>query len=226
VLCRRIEKTAITMQEWHRQRAVYDDRASADLADLGFAALFLNRTNRSGIIRGGVIGGKDQSGRWGLNARFNKPDLVRRIQRIGRYRSRVNLYQMDALVFANQVVAGLKPQRSFAFFDPPYIENGKDLYLNDYTIEGHQKLARLVMRLKHPWVVTYDKAAIKYDLYGGQRRVLYDLTYSAQRRYDGREVMFLANHLVLPVGWRKHRRIELSPPRSEYPLFGRMLAPP
>src|SRR6266571_4874744 len=59
-LCQRISRVRVTMREWERQRAVYDNRERADLADLGFAALFLNRTNRSGIIGGGVIGGKDQ----------------------------------------------------------------------------------------------------------------------------------------------------------------------
>ena len=81
------------MREWSRQRRVSDRRDTADLGDLGFAALFLNRTNRSGIIGGGVIGGKEQTGEWGLDARFNKQELIQRIRRIGRYRSRIALYK-------------------------------------------------------------------------------------------------------------------------------------
>ena len=77
------------------------------MVDLGFAAFFLNRTNRSGIIGGGVIGGKNQTGEWGVDARFGKDDLLQRIQRIGRYRSRINLYHQDALDFTNEVIAKL-----------------------------------------------------------------------------------------------------------------------
>ena len=95
-LCRRIKRARMDMTEWRAQRAVYERRETAALNDLGFAALFLNRTNRSGIIGGGVIGGKKQAGTWRLDARFNTEELVRRIRRIGRYRGRILLYASSA----------------------------------------------------------------------------------------------------------------------------------
>src|SRR6185436_10707617 len=96
-LCRRIENAAVTMREWKKQKAVFANQAGADLADLGFATLFLNRTNRSGILSGGVIGGQEQTGNWLIDARFGKTELIRRIRKIGRYRQRVKIYQKDAL---------------------------------------------------------------------------------------------------------------------------------
>src|SRR5216684_2471245 len=91
-LCQRIRRVKVTMREWHRQRAVYERRGTTDLSDLGFAALFLNRTNRSGIIGGGIIGGKDQKAKWLIDARFNKDELIHRIRKIGRYANRIRLY--------------------------------------------------------------------------------------------------------------------------------------
>src|SRR3990172_7653796 len=87
-LCRHVRSTRVTMAEWRRQRAIYDRMDSADLGELGFAALFLNRTNRSGIIAGGVIGGKQQTGKWPIGARFHKEELLRRIRMVSRYRNR------------------------------------------------------------------------------------------------------------------------------------------
>lgn len=196
-LCKRLQGVKVNISTWRRQRGVYRRRETADLAELGFAALYLNRTNRSGIISGGVIGGLGQKSKWGVDARFNKEELLSRIQKIGRYASRIKLYQQDALDFTNNVVPTLG-KKSFVFYDPPYIERGKDLYLNEYDVAGHRKLATRIQRLSQPWVVTYDHAAIAHGLYDQRRRIAYDIHYVAQDRHLGREVLFLADRLKLP----------------------------
>jgi len=143
-LCGRIESAKVTIPAWRRHRAIYERRDKAGLADLGFSALFLNRTNRSGIIGGGIIGGKEQAGKWSLDVRFNKATLIERIRKIARYRDRIKLSRLDGREFTTQVVCKLQGN-TFVFFDPPYIERSRKLYFNKSTIDDHRALAGHVL---------------------------------------------------------------------------------
>lgn len=219
-LCRRIQAVDITMTEWHHQRSVYDRRDEAELIDLGFATFFLNRTNRSGIIGGGVIGGKCQSGKWALDARFTKKTLIERIRRIKRYSGRIRLYNEDGGEFTKNMRKELD-DNSFFFIDPPYIDKGQDLYLNTYNVGDHQRLEHQVKQLRQPWVVTYDyDGALRHGLYQDYPRLAFELSYSAQSRQKGKEALFISDRLSLADEWHKAERFSMSDVRSSHQVFG------
>lgn len=201
-LCDRIEKTPVTMKEWHRQRAVYTSLAPA-VEDLGFATFFLNRTNRSGIVSGGVIGGVDQTGPWKIDARYNTPELANRIRKVGRHRSRVHVTQEDGAAFLERWTKDTCPQ-ALLYLDPPYFVKGEGLYDNFYTAGDHQNIAKVVDKLVNPWVVSYDAVPEVMDLYGDFSSLRYGLSYSAHTAGKGNEVMFFSPGLdildVHPAG--------------------------
>jgi DNA adenine methylase len=201
-LCAAITKTKVTMPEWHRQRRIHDEPEQHDDLALGFSTFFLNRTNRSGILTAGVIGGKEQKGTWKIDARFNVPDLIQRIQAIARVRSRIEFSQLDAVEFLNQVAPNLAA-KSLIYLDPPYYVKGRDLYLHHYHHDDHVKIARRIARVRSKnWIVSYDNAAEIQALYSHYRSIVYGLSYSAQDRYKGSEVMFFSGGLNIPEAVR------------------------
>jgi DNA adenine methylase len=197
-LCQMIRKADVTMAEWYRQKAVQRAQDKHSLLELGFSTFFLNRTNRSGIIWAGVIGGKEQSGDWKLDARFNKDDLIRRIETIALYRSRIQLYNLDAGELIATVLPCL-PAQTLVYLDPPYFVKGQGLYENHYKPEDHLEIATMVMEeIDLPWIVSYDHAPEIVEMYAGCRSIQYGINYSAQDKYKGAEVMFFSDDLVIP----------------------------
>jgi len=197
-LCAAIQDTNISMDEWHFQREVQSRPEEFDDLSLGFSTFFLNRTNYSGILGAGVIGGKGQKGKWKMDARFNGPDLISRIQRIARIRNRIEFHQRDALDFLN-TVCPLLPKKSLIYLDPPYYVKGSDLYLHHYEHDDHVKIAKYVGKLRNKhWIVSYDNAPEVRPMYSKFRNIVYGLSYSAQARYKGAEIMFFSRELTIP----------------------------
>nr|WP_302054935.1 DNA adenine methylase [Burkholderia multivorans] len=212
-LCRLILDTPITLEEWHRQRAVQHDPHATTL-ELGFSTFFLNRTNRSGIVNGGVIGGKNQSGEWKIDARFNRADLIARIERIADYSSNITLHQLDAEALIRRLSRSIA-KRAFIYLDPPYYKKGQDLYLNYYVHDDHARLAETMKNLPERirWMVSYDNHPEIRALYSTFRQMTYSLSYSAAERYQGSETLIFADGLAVPAACQPMRSERFYEPR-------------
>ncbi|OMC83325.1 DNA adenine methylase [Viridibacillus sp. FSL H8-0123] len=189
-LVKLIERTTITMDEWYKQKAIQENKESTDELSLAFSTLFLNRTNRSGIIKAGVIGGKDQSGKYKLDCRFNKEAIINRIKRISEQSHRIEVYNMDAKNFIFNVIKHTR--KSLTFFDPPYYDKGPDLYTNFYSHEDHVELANTIhtqMKNRY-WILTYDLAGQIENLYKKYNCKKYYLNYSIAKPTKGQEFIF------------------------------------
>lgn len=189
-MCQLVQDTPLTMDEWYRQREALTAPASS-LLQRGFAAFYLNRTNRSGILLGGVMGGKKQAGEITLADRFNRKDLARRIKKIGNYRDRIEVTNLDAVDFLGQIAPRL-PKRSLIYLDPPYYVKGQGLYGHSYAPGDHADVAAAVAKLNTPWIVSYDNVPEINRLYQPYEKLDFCLNYSTQDRYQGGEVMFFS----------------------------------
>lgn len=210
-----IEAVPITVEEWECQRTIYLAGPADDDLRLALATLFLNRTNRSGIIKtGGIIGGKAQTGRYTIDCRFNKDAIVARIRRIAKYRRRIAFTQFDALDFLREH-RGTPDYRSFMFIDPPYYAAGADLYTSFYNDADHADLAAVISAIERPWILTYDPAPEISTLYRWNRQYAFDQFYSAQTKRTGTELLIASKGLRLPaeVRARQHFRPQYRTPR-------------
>lgn len=193
-LARMVETTDVSLDTWHEQRGVYAARdSSTDELGLGFATFFLNRTNRSGILNARPIGGLRQTGKWKIDARYNRRALAERIRRLGGYRNRVTVASEDGV----EIVRRYLGRRTFVYADPPYLTAGKDLYLNAMTFADHQRLAKVLSKSQAPWMVTYDHDPRHSDLYPRQRRAEFTIAHTAARPHVGREVAVFSDGLSL-----------------------------
>lgn len=202
-LCSWIQKTPITISEWKKQRALQQDK-TASIFQIGCSTLFLNRTNRSGILKGGVIGGQEQVSDYLLDCRFNRVDLIRKIQRLSLYKDQIHLSRLDAELYIKTVVPKL-PDHSLTNIDPPYFGKGPGLYTSFYEPKDHTALSHAVRQIKKPWMLTYDDAPEILDLYAGLPQLLTELNYTAQIKRIGVELLVMSKTLKWPGAFDKEQ---------------------
>lgn len=198
-LVRLIRDTPLTVRAWDKQKRVLANQDAHDELELGFAAFFLNRTNRSGILNGGIIGGRDQTGPWKIDARFNAAELIYRIECIANLRSRISVSREDAKRFLKKRIERL-PEKTLIYLDPPYYIKGKELYYDYYTHKDHAAISKLVKTQirRQRWIVSYDNVEAIKEMYSECASIVYRIGYSAREARSGSEVMFFCQDLEIP----------------------------
>ncbi len=196
-LCDFIMNVDLSLDEWDYQKNIYTNQNQYNILEVAKATLFLNRTNVSGIIKGGMIGGRNQTGAYGINARFNRDDLVSKIENISNHSQQIELYNMDAKDF-------IKPKilhhyyKTFINFDPPYVEKGGQLYKNSFIEKDHEELCKAIGKCSRKWMVTYDVNPLIKRLYRNYRGTEIILNYYAKTVRKSRELVYFSNNLILP----------------------------
>ena len=195
--CELIENAILTTNQWNLQHSIYLESDTSDPLTLGFATFYLNRTNISGVVKGGMIGGQGQNGKYGLDARFNRQTLIEKIKTIVSHKEQIVLLNLDAreLLQPRQL---RKFYKIFINLDPPYVKKGAQLYKNAFSESDHRELCELVKQCRRKWIVTYDVCPLVADLYKSYRSSYLDVTYSIQASKKAKEYIFFSDTLVLP----------------------------
>lgn len=205
---RLVDKVPLTIEEWRRQRSIYQAGDNSDPFKLGFAFFYLNRTNRSGILNAGVIGGQAQKGEYRIDARFNRTTLTERLAAIGALADRITVSDLDGRSVIHTY--GDDPV-TFIYIDPPYVHAGSQLYLNAFDGRDHQSLASVVTSVPRAhWVVTYDTAPLIERAYKGEFQCQLAINYSARHPGKAEELLIGSPAVAASIKKQLRARTKLS----------------
>lgn len=195
-MCEFVNSVPLNVEVWNQQREVYMNQNAHSLLELAQAVLYLNRTNVSGVITGGIIGSKMQTGKYKMDARFNRKELQKKIRMIAEVSDKIDLYNLDAVDFLEKKLQHY--YKVFINFDPPYVVKGGQLYKNSFTEADHEILRNQIAKCRRKWIVTYDICDLVSNLYSGFRSDTINIYYSANKAKKAKEFIFFSDNLVLP----------------------------
>lgn len=193
--------TPLTMKEWYRQRDVCANPGGHNRFDVGFAAFFMNRCNRSGVLTGaGPIGGLEQKGEWKLGVRFSREPLAERILKLALVRDKIHITHLDAIVFLKTALPlGRNRRKVLVYLDPPYVHKGQRLYLNSYETKDHAQLAHYIKGQRIlPWIMSYDDTDVVRELYCDQQLTSLPIRYSLQTKRSAKELIIAPHRVAMP----------------------------
>ena len=197
--CGKLKNIDITVDNWKIFKDVYSNKEKIALFDLGFAVFFLNRTNRSGIIGGGIMGGIDQKGKYKIDCRFNKKDLINRIRNIAIHKNNIHIYNLDALELIRKTKKENMNSDTIFYFDPPYYLKGPSLYMNHYKESDHEKVSEEIQKIRNArWIVSYDNVPEIKKLYASMKKKEYSLYHTAYKTRESSEILFFSDNLFIP----------------------------
>ncbi len=198
-LCELIETAELTISEWKKQKDIQTNKKTVDLLTLGFSTFYLNRTNRSGIINGGVMGGVEQNGNYLMNCRFNKVELIQRIRLIAKHKKNIRLYRKDAIKLIDKIQQEANSENVVFYFDPPYYLKASTLYMNHYENKNHKKVSEKIKAIQNiKWIVSYDNVPEIKELYADCDKKEFSFKHTAYESRIGKEIIFFSDNLTQP----------------------------
>lgn len=209
-LCSRIKKVDVSLSTWSRFQKYLVPNAlrSFKLLDLGLAGLFFNRTNFSGIIAAGPIGGMSQASEYKLDCRFNKSRIIDQICRIAAVRSKLQVVYGDALAVLSRRERSLRNEHCLVYLDPPYYKQGPKLYRYNYKHAQHKALADFIGKKTYPWVVSYDSHPKVKELFVGQKITTVPVDYVIKKSRKANELLISNLNLGSAVYVQNHAKVK------------------
>jgi len=184
-LIKMIETEPVNIDAWHHWRNIYFSETGSSTLEKGFAAFFLNRTNRSGMLHAGPIGGRAQIGDYLIDCRFTRETLIKRVEKIALFSKKITITSKDAV----KSISGLSSD-SLIYADPPYVKEGKNIYDEFcFSEKNHMRFSKALKRNKSHWILSYDDHPLIHKLYSTSGINIVELSYAINKARVGRELL-------------------------------------
>ncbi|WP_080708464.1 DNA adenine methylase [Aeromonas hydrophila] len=196
--------TKPNIDDWHKQREIYADSINRvkgfSKLEYGFSVFYLNRTNRSGILGAGPIGGLEQEGKYKIDCRYTTDTLIKKLERIIKYKESIFVYNDDCLSFLDRFSDKKHYDTDFIYLDPPYVKEGRNIYSKNFCFndEQHEALKRAISAFPNRWLISYDDHPLVHKLYSGQGARTIEFSYVMNKAKVGRELMIADSRLSMP----------------------------
>ena len=149
------------------------------LVEKAYHAVFFNRCTFSGIATSGPIGGYDQKSEYPIDCRYNAVSLIKRFKELRRlFSGRLTVYNLPFQDYIPYIVK----DNEVMYLDPPYYQQGPELYPVFMKPEEHKELAEILIGRERNWVLSYDKCDEIDQLYGWADRIPINATYSVKQK--------------------------------------------
>lgn len=200
-----IETTEISIESWHNisQYRNPNHLNGKTAIEIGFAGLFLNRTNFSGILNANPLGGINQTSNYPIDCRFNKNRIIKSIRDLSIFRDKVDIFNLDAITFMQQETRYKRNRSIFVYIDPPYYEKGPTLYRYYYDYRMHKELSKYIKRKTFPWLISYDNHPEIKKMYKRRYQQQIYLDYSVKTSRKGKELL-ISNLMIPPIESQKN----------------------
>ena len=195
-----VKSVEVSMDTWFDFKKYLPENAQTrfSVTELALAFLFYNRTNYSGIIKGGPLGGKSQKSPYKLGCRFNKPTIIEKLLDLSKVSENIHINLGDGLEFMKRESSNRSVESIFFYVDPPFYNAGKDLYREFFNDKDHIELADFLADLESPWLLSYDDSEFIRNLYKEKRNAKIYIDYQANFLKKSAGELLFSNRVIPP----------------------------
>ena len=200
-LIENVRRLSVSISTWKKFKKYLRPDAVTRFStmELATAFVFYNRTNYSGILKAGPIGGKRQESKYNIKCRFNKEYVCQKIATLDSLSGKIHVIRGDGIRFIREYSRRSHGEDQFFYIDPPYYDAGKVLYRNYFEVEDHIRLANTLEPLTEPWLLSYDDVDFIHHTYEGTKlQFVYSDRQAGNLRREVRELL-LSNKEIPPI---------------------------